>query len=234
MDWRWLFCCASLYSLLFYLSSWFKDMIIKAKHHFVIYPIFKLFSRVMINRHFSSVEVIGEVEVSNKRSILLLSNHSSWWDGFWQLFLNMKVFKKKFHFMMLEEQLKKHWYFNYTGGFSIKKSARSVVETIQYSAEVLSHPENLVLMFPQGKVESIHKHAFTFEKGVEKIIERTERSDLQIVFLVNSVDYFINKRPILYHYIKEYKGISTDYLALEKSYNAFFKECIKQQTDKQV
>ena len=79
-------------------------MIIKAKHHFVIHPIFKLFSQVMINRYFTREEVIGDVEVGEDRSILLLSNHSSWWDGFWQLFLNMKVFKKKFHFMMLKGQ----------------------------------------------------------------------------------------------------------------------------------
>ena len=209
-------------------------MIIKAKHHFVIHPIFKGFSRVMTNRHFARVKVVGDVAVDNNRSILLLSNHTSWWDGFWQLYLNMRVFKKKYHFMMLEEQLRKHWYFNYTGGFSVKKSARSAVETIQYSAELLSHPDNMVLMFPQGKVESIHKHSVTFEKGVEKIIERTNRSNVQIVFLVNSVDYFINKKPILYHYIKEYKGINTDYLTLERSYNTFFKESIKQQTEIEV
>ena len=188
-------------------------MIIEAKHHCVIHPIFKLFSRVMINRHFSQVVVVGNVDVKNDRSILLLSNHTSWWDGFWQLYLNMRVFKKKFHFMMLEEQLRKHWYFNHTGGFSVKKSARSAVETIQYSAELLSHPNNLVLLFPQGKVESIHKHAITFEKGVEKILERTDRKSVQIVFLVNSVDYFINRKPILYHYTKEYcvKGIQSRY-----------------------
>ena len=209
-------------------------MIIKAKHNFIIHPIFKQFSRVMINRHFASVEVIGDIETSSDRSVLLLSNHTAWWDGFWHLYLNMKIFKKKFHFMMLEEQLRKHWYFNYTGGFSVNKSAKSVIETIQYSAELLSHPENLVLIFPQGKIESIHKQSIDFEKGVQKIIERTDRSNLQIIYLVNSIDYFINKKPILYHYIKEYKGSDTNYLVLEKSYNAFFKESIKHQTDMKI
>ena len=188
----------------------------------------------MINRHFASVEVIGDIETSCDRSVLLLSNHTAWWDGFWHLYLNMKIFKKKFHFMMLEEQLRKHWYFNYTGGFSVNKSAKSVIETIQYSAELLSHPENLVLIFPQGKIESIHKQSIDFEKGVQKIIERTDRSNLQIIYLVNSIDYFINKKPVLYHYIKEYKGSDTNYLVLEKSYNAFFKESIKHQTDMKI
>ncbi len=184
----------------------------------------------MINRHFAKLKIVGGTKVSKEHSILLLSNHCSWWDGFWQLNLNSKVFKKKFHFMMLEEQLKKHWYFNYTGGFSVKKSARSVVETIQYSAELLSQPDNLVLLFPQGKVESIHKQIFIFEKGVGRILEKTERTNVQIVFLVNSIDYFINRKPILHHYIKEYKDKSTDYDTIERSYNAFYKECIKQQS----
>ena len=209
-------------------------MIIKAKHNIIIHPIFKQFSRVMINRHFASVEVIGDIETSSDRSVLLLSNHTAWWDGFWHLYLNMKIFKKKFHFMMLEEQLRKHWYFNYTGGFSVNKSAKSVIETIQYSAELLSHPENLVLIFPQGKIESIHKQSIDFEKGVQKIIERTDRSNLQIIYLVNSIDYFINKKPVLYHYIKEYTESNTDYLSLERSYNAFLNESIKHQTEKEV
>ena len=209
-------------------------MIIKAKHHFVIHPIFKLFTRVMTNSHFSQVAIVGNVAVTSNRSVLLISNHTSWWDGFWQLYLNMKVFKKKFHFMMLEEQLRKHWYFNYTGGFSVKKSARSTVETIQYSAELLSHPNNLVLMFPQGKVESIHKYSVTFEKGVEKILEKTNRADVQIVFLVNSIDYFINRKPILYQYIKEYNRESIKYLDIEQQYNVFLKESIQQQTNKKV
>ena len=135
---------------------------------------------------------------------------------------------------MLEEQLKKHWYFNYTGGFSVNKSAKSIVETLQYSAELLSHPTNLVLMFPQGKIESIYKQTFAFEKGVQKIIEKTDRSKVQIVFLVNSIDYFLNKKPILYHYIKEYEECDSDYRAIERSYNAFFKESIKQQTEREV
>ena len=150
------------------------------------------------------------------------------------LYLNMKVFKKKYHFMMLEEQLKKHWYFNYTGGFSVNKSAKSVVETIQYSAELLSHPGNLVLMFPQGKIGSIHKRTINFEKGVQKILERTDRSKVQIVFLVNSIDYFVNMKPVLYHYITEYTGSETDYLALERNYNAFYAESLNNQINKEV
>lgn len=209
-------------------------MIIKAKHNLIIHPIFKQFSRVMINHHFSQVEIIGKVKKDSDRSILLLSNHTSWWDGFWHLFLNMKVFKKKFHFMMLEEELKKHWYFNYTGGFSVNKSAVSVLESIKYSAEILSHPENLVLLFPQGKIGSIHIPTIRFEKGVQKILERTDRSKVQIVFLVNSIDYFLNIKPVLYHYITEYKGNDIDYHALEKNYNAFYTESLHNQLSKEV
>ena len=56
--------------------------------------------------------------------VLLISNHISWWDGFWAMYINLKVLKRKFHFMMLEEQLRKYWFFNYTGGFSVNKKSK--------------------------------------------------------------------------------------------------------------
>jgi hypothetical protein len=89
-------------------------------------------------------------------------------------------------------------------------------------------------MFPQGKIGSLHKRSIEFEKGVQKIIERTDRSQIQIIFLVNSIDYFINKKPILYHYVTEYKESDINYLSLEKNYNAFLNESIKHQTEKEV
>ena len=93
---------------------------IHAKHHPVIYPIFRGLTRFLLHRHFNNINIEGKIKNSNK-AILLIANHISWWDGFWMMQLNLKQGHHKFHFMMLEEQLKKHWYFKYTGGFSIKK-----------------------------------------------------------------------------------------------------------------
>ncbi len=73
---------------------------------------------------------------------------------------------------MLEEQLRKHMYLNKAGGFSVRKGSRSIVESLGYTAELLNDKNNLVLMFPQGRIESMHKQDFVFEKGIEYVLKK--------------------------------------------------------------
>jgi 1-acyl-sn-glycerol-3-phosphate acyltransferase len=157
--------------------------------------------------------------------LLLISNHFSWWDGFWAVYLNYRIFHRRFHFMMLEEQLKKHMFFSKTGGFSIKKGSKSIVETIDYTAHLLSDKKNLVLIFPQGEIRSMHTQEIFFEKGIEHIIKKLNNS-IHFVFLVNLVDYFSSPKPGLYMYIREYEGADFTTDTLQKEYNRFYSECI--------
>ena len=68
---------------------------IKAKHHFVIYPLFKWLTRLLVKRNFKKIVVEGKFE-DNGNSILVIANHISWWDGFWAEYLNIRVFHRKF------------------------------------------------------------------------------------------------------------------------------------------
>jgi 1-acyl-sn-glycerol-3-phosphate acyltransferase len=140
-------------------------MIIKAKHHFVIYPFFKFYAVYKIWRHFDRVFINGDYQEKNL-PLLLISNHVSWWDGFWAMYLNMRLLHRKFYFMMLEEQLKKFSFFINTGGYSVKKGNRSIIESINYTIELLTDSKNLVLMFPQGKITSVYDRSIKFEKGI--------------------------------------------------------------------
>jgi 1-acyl-sn-glycerol-3-phosphate acyltransferase len=199
-------------------------MIYRASHHPVIYPFFKLYAVWKIKRNFHGVLIKGEFAEKNK-PILLVSNHISWWDGFWAEYLNIRVFHRKFYFMMLEEQLKKHIFFNKTGGYSIRKGSRSILETLNYTAELLNDNRNLVLIFPQGKLESLHNQNIRFEKGIEHIIKKTE-GNIQILFLVNLVEYFSDPRPGLISYFKEYDGSDFRTSTMENEYNRFYSACV--------
>lgn len=127
--------------------------------------------------------------------------------------------------MMLEEQLRKYWFFKYTGGFSIKKSSRSVVESINYTSELLSDNHNLVLMFPQGEIQSLYTRSFSFEKGVETILNKT-KGKFQIFFVANLIDYFSNPKPSLFIYLTEYYSSSFQIGHIESSYNKFYDHCL--------
>jgi 1-acyl-sn-glycerol-3-phosphate acyltransferase len=206
-------------------------MIYRATHNFIIYPFFIQYSILKIRKNFHKVFIKGEFR-EKSLPLLLLSNHISWWDGFWAVYLNMKLFHRKFYFMMLEEQLKKHMFFNRAGGYSVKKGSKSIIETLDYTVSLLADPKNLVLLFPQGKIESLYTDTIRFETGIEYIIKRLN-TDIQIIFLVNLVDYFSNPKPGLYMFIKEYEGKIFTTEKMQEEYNRFYCDCISENRLKQ-
>jgi 1-acyl-sn-glycerol-3-phosphate acyltransferase len=129
--------------------------------------------------------------------------------------------------MMLKNMLQKNWFFKYTGGFSISKNSKSIVETLNYSAELLSDKNNMVLMFPQGEIVSMHKANFEFEKGVEKILQRT-KNEVQVLFVANIIDYLSEIKPSVYIYMSDYKGKYT-ISEIEKEYNRFYQRSLETQ-----
>jgi 1-acyl-sn-glycerol-3-phosphate acyltransferase len=199
-------------------------MIIRARHHPVISPFFTRYAKRSIKKRFHRVVIQGEYR-DKKLPLLLVANHMSWWDGLWLNYLNAKVFKRKFHFMMLEDQLRKHWYFRHAGGFSVKKGTRSVMETMAHAAELLSDSGSLVLMFPQGEIQSLYTVEFQFEKGIEYILSRT-RGEVQLIFAANLIEYFSKPRPSLFTYLEEYSGNKNDTKEIESAYNRFYQACI--------
>jgi len=199
-------------------------MILKARHHFFYYPFFRLYAGWIIHRHFGTVVVCGEFKDRNL-PVLLLANHFSWWDGFFAMYLNVNILKRKFHFMMLEEQLRKFFFFNKTGGYSVRKNSRNIIESMNYTSELLHDQQNMVLLFPQGKIETVYKDSFRFESGIGRLIEKAGDS-VQILFMVNLIDYFSSRKPGLYMYISEYQGSGLDVASVQEAYNRFFRECI--------
>ncbi len=200
---------------------------LKAKHHSVIYPLFQRLTGILLRRNFRSTRIIGDFRDTGG-PILVLSNHISWWDGFWMMHLNLKRLHRKFHFMMLEEQLRKHWYFQYSGAYSVKKNSRSIIESLNYSIDLLRNNKHMVFMFPQGKIHSLYSDSISFESGAQRIIDRSE-DELQVLFVANLIDYFSNSKPELFTYIKQFSAKDLKGNLAEKEYNAFYKQVLSQQ-----
>ena len=199
-------------------------MIYKASHHRVIYPFLQLYSLWKIKINFHKVFITGGFQEKGL-PVLLISNHISWWDGFWVVYLNIKLFHRKFFFMMLEEQLRKNIFLNKAGGYSVRKGSRSIIETLDYTAEMLSDKKNLVLMFPQGKIESMHNQRIRFERGIEHVLRKAEGKP-QVLFLVNLIDYFSNQKPGLFMNIMEYTGSDFSTENLQNEFNGFYASCV--------
>ncbi|MEO1448923.1 MAG: hypothetical protein AAFV07_05305, partial [Bacteroidota bacterium] len=79
------------------------------------------FCSLSIAWSFDHVEVMmDKLSVAKDKSILLVGNHISWWDGFWPIWLNARHIGKQYHVMMLEEQLRPRMFMTKGGAFSIQ------------------------------------------------------------------------------------------------------------------
>jgi 1-acyl-sn-glycerol-3-phosphate acyltransferase len=154
----------------------------------------------LVKRNFKQVN-FNFIEVSKNKSVLLLANHFSWWDGFLLYYINHKVFKKQFHIMVIEETVQKVFFFKYMGAFSVNKNTREILTSLDYAATLLNDPENLVLIFPQGKLYSNFIDRVSFEKGLLKILQAATGT-FQIVHAATFIEGLQYKKPSVNVYLK--------------------------------
>ena len=130
--------------------------------------------------------------------------------------------------MMLEEQLEKRLFLNKAGAYSIKRGSRSVLDSLTYTSGLLHEVENMVVVYPQGTITSVHRRPVRFEKGTERIIAGAS-DKLMILFYAALPDWFSEKKPELVVRVIEYSARERSITDLEETYNMFLEECIVKQ-----
>jgi len=162
----------------------------------------------------------------DNRSILLIPNHFSWWDGFFAWRINQQILMKNFHIMMLEQELSKRMFFSRVGAFSVNLNSRSIIDSIDYAANLLANSNNMVTIYPQGKLGSQHHWEVQFRRGIERILQKANNT--RLVFAVFLVDYYGNRKPTVTVTLKDYEGCSSLH-EIENAYNSLLKDCIQNQ-----
>lgn len=153
-----------------------------------------------VKKHFHEISY-NTVQIDPEKSVLLIANHYSWWDGFLLFHLNKLLFKKKFHVMVLEETILKHAFLKYVGSFSVSKGSKSIIETLKYAGNLLDDPQNLLLIFPQGNLSSNFTDVVNFEKGLGKLVGFS-RQNFQTIFTASFMEHFSQPKPTAYIYLK--------------------------------
>jgi 1-acyl-sn-glycerol-3-phosphate acyltransferase len=202
---------------------------IKAKHSKLYIGFYKYFFGTLQKIFFRKMSIVENDHVPANQSVLLLPNHFSWWDGYWVCWVSHYAFKRRFHVMMLEEQLSKRMFINRAGIFSIKPNSRESLESLNYAAEILRDPKNTVVIFPTGVLLSQHQKNMHFQKGIN-LIMKGKSEHFAVVLSVFLVDYFGFVRPEVRIYLKNYLGERTSE-AIEKAYSDFYQECVTKQTE---
>jgi len=202
---------------------------IPANHNKFLVRFSKYYTKILIGIFFGKINYLGHFE-EKELPVLIISNHFSFYDGFIQILLNFKVFKRRLHFMMIENELIKRAFLTKVGAFSINKGSRSSIKSLQYTVELLQNKENLVLFFPQGELQSVYTQEFNFEKGSLKYILEKKKNEFQLVFNINLINYGAKLRPDLFVYYETHTiSAFTDAEDIEREFNRFAKACFTQQ-----
>jgi 1-acyl-sn-glycerol-3-phosphate acyltransferase len=169
------------------------------------------------------------IEVDKDKSVLLIANHFSAWDTVVLFWINRKLLKKKFHVMMLETTAIKEPFLKYAGGFSINKTSKDMIHSLDFAAKLLNDPDNLVLIFPQGKIYSNMVSDVVFEKGVMQILKKAT-AKFQLIFAATFIENFDNFKPVANTSLKT--GIDSNFntiLDLQDAYQQHYTQSRQQQ-----
>jgi len=182
-------------------------------HHYILNIVKGNFKQIKYN----------DVGVDKDKSVLLLANHFSWWDGFLLYYINHKILKKKFHVMVIAETMQQVSFFKYMGAFSVNKNSREILASLDYAAKLLNDPQNMVLIFPQGKLYSNFVDNVSFEKGLVRITQ-TANGKYQTVLTATFIESLQYKKPSASVYLKtttgSYNSIDDIRDAYQQHYNS--------------
>ena len=172
---------------------------IRAKHNHIAQIIFRYYLKFLFRRHFSAFYLLDNLpETDPQLPVLLLPNHSTWWDGFFIFHLNQYFFGRHLYLMMLDRQLRNYPFFRRVGAFGIDPESPSAIrQSLRYSADILNQQnagKNMLCIFPQGELLPWHTQPIVFKNGIDVIIKQT-RGPVTIMPLAIRVELLEEQRP---------------------------------------
>jgi hypothetical protein len=202
---------------------------IRNQNNIFIRWILHYYTRWIVSRHFHEL-LFNQVEVDSNRSVLLIANHFSFWDSLILHTINQKLLKKKFHVMVREDTTLHLKHLKYGGAFSINKKSKGMLESLDYAANLLNDPKNLVLIFPQGKLYSNFVNDINFEKGVMKVMDKAE-GKFQLIFAATFIQYLKHKKQSVTVYLKNEEHAGKSFEEIKNAFQQHYDSTKLQQTE---
>ena len=168
---------------------------IEAKHNKLAHMVFKTYLMRLFRKNFTSMHILGSIpDLPADQPLIILPNHSSWWDGFFVYHLNSVYFERPLYLMMLQEQLNNYPFFRRIGAYGINpENPDAVRKSISYTTRVINQPAircAAVCIFPQGELISWYQQPLIFKKGIDVIIRRIQKPTavLQLIIRIEFLE----------------------------------------------
>jgi 1-acyl-sn-glycerol-3-phosphate acyltransferase len=202
---------------------------IKAKHTKWAEFVFEKYLDTIFKKSFSDINLIGDIpEISNDDQLIVLPNHSTWWDGFFVWYLNKILFQRKFYIMMLESRLKKYNFFSKLGAFSIdQNNPKSIIETFSYINTILQSKDRIILnYYPQGELLPNIIRPIKIQPGILKII-RNFNGNLSIIPLGIRAEFLGDRLPYVFFNLGKPIDTKKEESAIILDIQSSIEDCLK-------
>lgn len=172
---------------------------IKADHKKWAEFVFDTYLNRLLKKSFYDFRIINQLpNIDPSKSLVMAPNHFSWWDGFFVYWLNKKVLNKKLYVMMLEEQLKRYWFFKKLGCYSIDlNDSKKMITSLKYTLDLIQNADNAITMYPQGEIQSYEQRPIQLKGGIDFIAKKS-KINFQIIPIAFKIHYTNERLPIIY------------------------------------
>lgn len=168
---------------------------IKAAHKKWARLLFNPYCNFLLKRNFTNFYRVNEYPaISSDLPLIITPNHISWWDGFFIDYITRRFLIRKSYIMMLEKQLSRYWFFQKIGAFSINPTHRkSIAETVIYTQDLIHNPQNFLVFYPQGSIESFEMRPLSLKRGLQLFLKKIP--EVQVLLLGFKIQYYNQKNP---------------------------------------
>lgn len=154
-------------------------------------------NRRLLRKHFHAMWVAGDEHVGGldrNIPVVLLGNHSCWWDPLVEFYLSRDLFGLDGYAMMEEKQLERYRFFRWIGVFSVRReSPRDAVESLRYAGSLLDRPNRALWIYPQGVMLPGDVRPLGFQTGIGRLARMVAR--VQFVPFVHQYEFIGDQRP---------------------------------------
>jgi 1-acyl-sn-glycerol-3-phosphate acyltransferase len=135
---------------------------------------FELFFRPWMRRRLRGIWIAGPSQrLPPDRPVLLVANHTSWWDPFLIRELQRRLRPAApLYSIMLSGELRRRPFFRRIGALGIDPQRPASVASMlrELQRRLRAHPQALVAFFPQGRIWPSQRRPLGFLPGVELLL----------------------------------------------------------------
>jgi len=141
---------------------------------------FTWYCRRYIRRHFHTlrISISGLPPDTAGHPLVIFTNHASWWDPVVGLVIKDECFCDRSMFTPIDAaMLKRYRMFAKFGFFGVEQGTRrGAVQFLRTSQSILSHPNHLLAVTPQGRFADVRERPVRFQSGIGHLATQVDRA----------------------------------------------------------